>query len=165
MFAYAPNIFIWYCLLSGLNEGKTQLMKRKLWKWIPTVIERAHSDQSPLWTVIVSVYQVDWQIMHIYKQHLKKTHTYHSLSSSVSLYLSKTQYIHTLAFDFPFKLQRVPRVTMRTGINLTKHQKAALSTQITTPAAQGYCCVYVHESVCTGVCAYECRCANVCVKS
>lgn len=128
VFAYAPNIFIWYCLLSGLNEGKTQLIKRKLWKWIPTVIERAHSDQSPLWTVIVSVYQVDWQIMHIYKQHLKKTHTYHSLSSSVSLYLSKTQYIHTLAFDFPFKLQRVPRVTMRTGINLTKHQKDALST-------------------------------------
>lgn len=160
-------MFIWYCLLSGLNEGKTQLIKRKLWKWIPTVIERAHSDQSRLWTVIVSVYQVDWQIMHIYKQHLKKTHTYHSLSSSVSLYLSKTQYIHTLAFDFPFKLQRGPRVTMRTGINLTKHQKAVLSTQITTPAAKGYCCVYVHESVCTGVCAcaYECRCADVCVKS
>lgn len=47
--------------------------------------------------------------MHIYKQPLRHEHTLiiFFLSASVSLYLSKANtHIHTLAFDFPFKLQR-----------------------------------------------------------
>lgn len=76
---------------------------------MPTVIERAHSDQSPLWTVIVYVDQVDWQIMHIYKQPLRHRHTYtyHSLSFCLCFSISvKDKCTYTLAFDFPFKLQR-----------------------------------------------------------
>lgn len=55
---------------------------------------------------------------------------------------------------------------MRTGINLRKHQKAALSTQITTPAAPGakgcVCvCVSVYASVLSGICVHVCQCVDV----
>lgn len=163
---YCLNMFVWYCLLSSLNKANTLHIKRKLWRWMPTVIERAHSDQSSLWTVIVSVDQVDWQIMHIYKQPLRHRHTLIILflSASFSLYLSKTN-IHThLHLISPSSFKEGPGVTMRTGINLRKHRKAALSTQITTPAApgaKGCVCVYVCASVLSGICVHVCQCVDV----
>ncbi len=54
---------------------------------------------------------------------------------------------------------------MRTGINLRKHQKAALSTQITTPAAPGAKgCVCVCVCLCVREYAfrYICACLPVC---
>lgn len=50
---------------------------------------------------------------------------------------------------------------MRTGINLRKHQKAALSTQITTPAApgaKGSACVFIR--MLSGICVHVCQCVD-----
>lgn len=141
----ALNMFVWYCLLSGLNKANTLPIKRHT-----TVIERAHSDQSPLWTVTVSVDQVDWQIIHIYKQPLRHIHIHHSLSFRLCF---STSLKHLIS---PSSFKERPGVMTRTGINLRKHQKAALSNQITTPAAPGAkgrvcACVYAYSSVLSGI--------------
>lgn len=50
---------------------------------------------------------------------------------------------------------------MRTGINLRKHQKAALSNQIMTPAAPGAKgCVSAGVCVCSSV--FSGKCVHVC---
>lgn len=132
--------------------------KGNLQKWRPTVIERAHWDQSPLCTVIVSVDQVDWQIMHICKQPLRHGHTYHSLP--LCFCVSQRQ-IHTLFHLIsPSSFKEGSGVTRKAGINLRKHQTAVLSTQITSPSAPGakgrVCkCVQV-KHMCTSVWMHRC---------
>lgn len=63
-------------------------------------------------------------------------------------------------------------MTLRTGINLGTHQKAELSTQITTPAAPGAkgcvsVCLFVRGCAFryTCVCVVVCDCRGFCVEN
>lgn len=171
-YPYCLTMFVWYGLLSSFNKANTLHIKRKLWKWMPTVIERANSDQSPLRTVIVSVDQVDWQIMHIYKQPLRHRHTLiiFFLSASVSLYRSKTT-IHTHTCIW-FPLQASKRdLEWRWGKGLIwesirkLHYPLRLPLLLLRGQRDVSLCVLMFTQVGFQVCVPVCGCTDVYVES
>lgn len=153
---YCLNMVVWYCLLSSLNKANTLQIKKKLWKPMPAVIQRAHSHQSSLWTVIVSVDQEDWQIMHIYYQPLQ--HRY-PLIILILLYLSKTNIHSYTCMWFPLQAsKRDPEWWWGHGLIWESIRKLLYPPRLLSLLLQGkglFLCLCVWE------CAYRCACIPV----
>lgn len=93
---YCLNMVVRYCLLSSLKKAITLHIKRKLWKPMPTVMERASTSKFSMdcYCLCGSRRLTD----NAYLQTLQRRCTLLILflTASVSLYLSKT-HIHTYA--------------------------------------------------------------------